>query len=148
MPPKSHNEPLPVASMLRPVDSGSFTKLAVVLKPPIVLDKPDRATDAANPFDPEGSDDCSYPRRHCLRPVFAGLARWQRTSFSSKFTAATASIMILALAGLTSLLADEFAEAAVNRFAAGVRFTPIASSHLQSKKWLTNRPSLRPKEEN
>ena len=58
--------------------------------------------------------------RHCLRPVFAGLARWQRTSFSSKFTAATASIMILALAGLTSLLADEFAEAAVNRFAAGV----------------------------
>jgi len=58
--------------------------------------------------------------RHCLRPVFAGMIRWQETSLSGKFAAATASIMILALAGLTALVADELAEAAVNRFAAGV----------------------------
>ena len=58
--------------------------------------------------------------RQCLRPFFAGMSRWQGASFSSKFVAAAASLMILALAGLTSLVANEFAEAAVNRYAAGV----------------------------
>jgi signal transduction histidine kinase len=58
--------------------------------------------------------------RHCLRPVFAGMMRWQNTSLSGKFAAAAASVMMLALAGLTSLVAEEFAEAAVNEFAAGV----------------------------
>lgn len=58
--------------------------------------------------------------RQCLRPFSAGMNQWQGATLSSKFVAAAASLMILALAGLASLVADEFAEAAMNRFAAGV----------------------------
>jgi signal transduction histidine kinase len=57
--------------------------------------------------------------RHCLQPAFHARARWQNTCLSYKFAAVAAVILVIALAGLASLVAEQLAEAVVDKFAAG-----------------------------
>jgi signal transduction histidine kinase len=57
--------------------------------------------------------------RHCLQPAFHARALWQHTRLSYKFAAAAAVTLVIALAGLASLVADQLAEAVVDKFAAG-----------------------------
>jgi signal transduction histidine kinase len=57
--------------------------------------------------------------RHCAQPAIHARALWQNTCLSYKFAAAAAVVLVVALAGLATLVADQLAEAVVDKFAAG-----------------------------
>ena len=57
--------------------------------------------------------------RHCLQPAFQARALWQNTCLSYKLAAVAAVTLVIALAGLASLVADQLAEAVVDKFATG-----------------------------